>query len=85
MNEQLNLEFLLIQQSRCALKYQALSDDFQKIPEKVNKSINMPMKKFNKSISSLVKNRGKMLLLLDKSVRRLLRNIKCKSIDYNNY
>ena len=73
MDAQLNFEFLLMQQSRCNQKYQHLITDIQDMPEKLNQSIAKPMHKFSRDISRLVKNRGKMLFLLDKRMSKIFR------------
>jgi hypothetical protein len=73
MDAQLNHEFMLMQQSRCNQKYQHLINDIQDLPEKLNQSIVNPMNKFSRGISRLVKNRGKMLFLLDKRVSKVFK------------
>lgn len=73
MDTQLNHEFLLMQQSRCNHKYQHLISDIQDLPEKLNQSIAKPVNKFSQGISRLVKNRGKMLFLLDQKVSRFFK------------
>ena len=68
MNAQLSHEMMLLQQSRCNQKYQ---ENFNDAQESINKSLVKPMDKFNKTISRLVKNRGKMLFILDKRISRI--------------
>ena len=68
MNAQLSHEMMLLQQSRCNQKYQ---ENFNDAQECINKSLVKPMDKFNKTISRLVKNRGKMLFILDKRISRI--------------
>jgi hypothetical protein len=70
MDSQLSNELMLMQQSRCNQKYQHLMDDIQDIPVQFNQSLVKPMSKFSLRISRLVKNRGKMLFLLDQRVSR---------------
>ena len=73
MDAQFNHEFLLMQQSRCNQKYADLVEEIQQIPIKLNQSYAQPMGKFGRRISKLVKNRGKMLMLLDKRVSKFFR------------
>ena len=68
MNAQLSHEMMLLQQSRCNQKYQ---ENFNDAQESINKSLAKPMDKFNKTISRLVKNRGRMLFILDKRISRI--------------
>ena len=68
MNAQLSHEMMLLQQSRCNQKYQ---ENFNDAQESINKSLVKPMDKFNKTISRLVKNRGRMLFILDKRISRI--------------
>ena len=68
MNAQLSHEMMLLQQSRCNQKYQ---ENFNDAQESINKSLVKPMDKFNKTISKLVKNRGRMLFILDKRISRI--------------
>jgi len=73
MDAQLSHEFLLMQQSRCNQKYHHLMDDIHDLPVKLNKSLVKPMNKFSKGISRLVKNRGRMLFLLDRKVSKFFK------------
>ena len=68
MDAQLSHEMMLLQQSRCNQKYQ---ENFNDAQESINKSLVKPMDKFNKTISRLVKNRGRMLFILDKRISRI--------------
>jgi len=69
MDAHLSHEMMLLQQSRCNQKYQEIMND---VPEALNKSFAKPMNKFNKTISRLVKNRGRMLLMLDRCLLKRL-------------
>lgn len=75
MDAQLSHEMMLLQQSRCNQKYHEIIND---VPEVLNKSLVKPMNKFNKTISRLVKNRGRMLLMLDIYLQKKLRYAKAK-------
>ena len=68
MDAQLSHEMMLLQQSRCNQKYQ---ENFNDAQVSINKSLVKPMDKFNKTISRLVKNRGRMLFILDKRISRI--------------
>jgi hypothetical protein len=73
MDTQLSHEMMLLQQSRCNQKYQEIMND---LPGALNKSLAKPMNKFNKTISRLVKNRGRMLLMLDRYLLKRLNYTK---------
>ena len=73
MSQELNNELLLCQQSSLPKKYTAWMEEFQEIPEQINRSFFKPMNKMSKTISRLVKNRGRMLMLLDNKFGRLIR------------
>lgn len=73
MSQELNNELLLCQQSSLPQKYTAWMEEFQEIPNQINHSLFKPMNKMSKMISRLVKNRGRMLMLLDRRVSRLIR------------
>ena len=68
MDAQLSHEMMLLQQSRCNKKYQEMITE---MPEKVNQSLVKPMNKFSRTISRLVKNRGRMLFILDKQMSKI--------------
>jgi hypothetical protein len=70
MDTQLSNEMMLLQQSRSNQKYQDILND---LPNKFNQSLAKPMNKFNKTISRLVKNRGRMLFILDKQMSKIFR------------
>nr|MBC7611751.1 hypothetical protein [Pseudopedobacter sp.] len=74
MSQELNNELLLSQQSSLPQKYSAWMEEFQEIPQQINHSLFKPMNKMSKTISRLVKNRGRMLMLLDCRVSRLIKN-----------
>jgi hypothetical protein len=74
MSQELNNELLLSQQSSLPQKYIAWMEEFQEIPHQINHSFFKPMNKMSKTISRLVKNRGRMLMLLDCRVSRLITN-----------
>lgn len=69
MNQELNHELLLSQQSNLPNKYRQWMEEFGALPQRMMK----PMSKMNQRISRLVKNRGKMLLLLDKRVSKMFK------------
>ena len=71
MDAQLSREMMLLQQSRCNQKYEDNINDAQ---EFINKSLAKPMDKFNKTISRLVKNRGRMLFILDKRISKIFKS-----------
>lgn len=67
MNQELNQELLLSQQNNLPSKYSQWMEEFQELPHKVMR----PMGKMNQRISKLIKNRAKMLMLLDKRVSKI--------------
>lgn len=73
MSDLLSNELLLMQQSRCSMKYLDIKEDLQELPSRLNRNICQPMDKYSRRISALVKNRGRMLYILDKRVSRFLK------------
>ncbi len=76
MDNQLSNELQLVQQSNYPLKYGFGVDDFENLSIKMNQAFSTPMEKVNKRISKLVKNRARMLALLDRRVSKLLNRRK---------
>lgn len=77
MNEHLlSHELLLMQQSSLPTKYSQWMEEFQDIPHQWNRRMMKPMSQMNQRISKLVKNRGKMLMLLDQRVSKIFKKMR---------
>ncbi len=76
MNQELNNELMLIQQRSLPQEYSTWMEEFNEIPRQLNHSFIKPMNKMSKTISRLVKNRGRMLLMLDQRIARISKKYK---------
>ena len=71
MNQELNNELLLVQQHSLPQKYTAWMEEFNDMSTQLNQSLTKPLSKMSKTVSRLVKNRGKMLMILDQRIEKI--------------